>query len=60
MSNPNWGATAARVNKAMMLYKMMPDGAERARPAAVQTRQGPAEVVIRFGSGDDRAKNAGD
>lgn len=60
MSNPNWGATAARVNKAMMLYKMMPDGAERAKPAAVQARQGPAEVIIRFGGGDDRAKNAGD
>ena len=59
ISNPNWGATAARVNKAMMLYKMMPNGEERARPATVQARQGPSELVISFGAGDRRAREAG-
>lgn len=59
ISNPNWGATAARVNKAMMLYKMLPNGEERARPATVQTKQGPSEIVISFGSGDKRAREAG-
>lgn len=59
ISNPNWGATAARVNKAMMLYKMLPNGEERARPATVQARQGPSELVISFGAGDKRAREAG-
>lgn len=59
ISNPNWGATAARVNKAMMLYRMQPDGQERARPATVQAKQGPSELVISFGRGDQRAKDAG-
>lgn len=59
ISNPNWGATAARVNKAMMLYRMQPDGQERARPATVQTKQGPSELIISFGRGDQRAKDAG-
>lgn len=59
MSNPAWGATAARVQKAMMLYRMQPDGQERARPATVQQKQGPSELIISFGRGDQRAKNAG-
>lgn len=60
ISNPNWGATAARVNKAMMLYRMMPNGEERAKPATIQAKQGPSELVISFGRGDSRAKQAGE
>lgn len=60
ISNPNWSATAARVNKAMMLYKMMPNGEERAKPATIQQKQGPSELVISFGRGDARAREAGE
>lgn len=60
ISNPNWGATAARVNKAMMLYRMTPGGDERARPAAAPVKVGPSELVISFGANDKRAREAGD
>ena len=59
MSSPGWSATAARVQKALALYRMLPSGEERAKPSANAKNTGPQTVTINFGAGDKRARDAG-